>query len=213
MENSDKPFNTLEGQVNLLEEKGIIIQDVDYAKNELMKRGYYSLINGYKNLFLERDENGELLIPHQYTMETKFEDFVNLYEFDKKLRAILYNGLLSYEASLGAEIAYRFSEAFPKEYSYLDINNFNHDDNDTVQVLKTINFIRIDIKDNGIGIDKSEYNDIFKRFYRSEKVDDIEGSGVGLYLTRKILERQGGNIIVSSQKEQGSKFSLFLTKV
>ena len=125
--------------INLLEEKGIIIQDVDYAKNELMKRGYYSLINGYKNLFLERDEKGELLIPHQYTMETKFEDFVNLYEFDKKLRAILYNGLLSYEASLGAEIAYRFSEAFPKEYSYLDINNFNHDDNDTVQVLKTIN--------------------------------------------------------------------------
>ena len=73
--------------------------------------------------------------------------------------------------------------------------------------------IRIDIKDNGIGIDKSEYNNIFKRFYRSEKVDDIEGSGIGLYLSRKILEKQGGNIIVSSQKEQGSKFSLFLTKV
>ena len=45
------------------------------------------------------------------------------------------------------------------------------------------------------------------------KVDDIEGSGIGLYLSRKILEKQGGNIIVSSQKEQGSKFSLFLTKV
>ena len=82
-----------------------------------------------------------------------------------------------------------------------------------VQVSETINFIRIDIKDNGIGIDKSEYNNIFKRFYRSEKVDDIEGSGIGLYLSRKILEKQGGNIIVSSQKEQGSKFSLFLTKV
>lgn len=41
MENSDKPFNTLERQVNLLEEKGIIIQDVDYAKNELMKPSKY----------------------------------------------------------------------------------------------------------------------------------------------------------------------------
>ena len=75
------------------------------------------------------------------------------------------------------------------------------------------NRMTIRIKDNGIGIDKSEYNNIFKRFYRSEKVDDIEGSGIGLYLSRKILEKQGGNIIVSSQKEQGSKFSLFLTKV
>ncbi|UIK34877.1 Abi family protein [Lactobacillus amylovorus] len=138
MENNDRPFRTLEEQVNLLREKGIIIQNINYAKNELMKRGYYSLINGYKSLFLERNENVSPRIPHQYIAGTKFEDFVNLYEFDKKLRAILYNGLLSYEVSLGAELAYRFSEAFPKEYSYLDINNFNHNDDNTVQVLKTI---------------------------------------------------------------------------
>lgn len=82
-----------------------------------------------------------------------------------------------------------------------------------VSLKETINFIRIDIKDNGIGIDKSEFNNIFKRFYRSEKVEEVEGSGVGLYLSRKIIESQGGNIIVSSKIGQGSKFSLFLTKV
>lgn len=82
-----------------------------------------------------------------------------------------------------------------------------------IYVQDAINFIRIDIKDNGIGIDKNEFNNIFKRFYRSEEVQDLEGSGVGLYLSRKILESQGGNIIVSSQKGEGSKFSLFLTKV
>ncbi|XTR38321.1 sensor histidine kinase [Paraclostridium tenue] len=82
-----------------------------------------------------------------------------------------------------------------------------------VSLQETINFIRIDIKDNGIGIDKSEFNNIFKRFYRSEKVEEVEGSGVGLYLSRKIIESQGGNIIVSSKIGRGSKFSLFLTKV
>lgn len=82
-----------------------------------------------------------------------------------------------------------------------------------VSLQETINFIRIDIKDSGIGIDKSEFNNIFKRFYRSEKVEEVEGSGVGLYLSRKIIESQGGNIIVSSKIGQGSKFSLFLTKV
>lgn len=137
MENSDRPFHTLEEQVNLLKGKGIIIQNEDYTKNELMKRGYYSLINGYKNLFLKKNEHGVALIPHQYIIGIRFEDFVNLYEFDKKLRAILYNGLLSYEASLGAELAYRFSESFPENYSYLDINNFNHDEHNTVRVLKT----------------------------------------------------------------------------
>ncbi|GAA0698166.1 HAMP domain-containing sensor histidine kinase [Paraclostridium ghonii] len=82
-----------------------------------------------------------------------------------------------------------------------------------IYVQDVINFIRIDIKDNGIGIDKNEFNNIFKRFYRSEEVQELEGSGVGLYLSRKILESQGGNIIVSSKKDEGSKFSLFLTKV
>lgn len=82
-----------------------------------------------------------------------------------------------------------------------------------IYVQDVINFMRIDIKDNGIGIDKNEFNNIFKRFYRSEEVQELEGSGVGLYLSRKILESQGGNIIVSSQKGEGSKFSLFLTKV
>lgn len=82
-----------------------------------------------------------------------------------------------------------------------------------VSISETINFIRIDIQDDGIGINKSEFNNIFKRFYRNEEVKEIEGSGVGLYLSRKIFEQQGGNIIVSSKKGQGSKFSLFLTKV
>lgn len=73
-------------------------------------------------------------------------------------------------------------------------------------------YIRIDIEDNGIGIEEEEVNNIFKRFYRgnSKIVQASEGSGVGLYLTRKILEEQGGCITVKSQKEIGTVFSLFL---
>lgn len=82
-----------------------------------------------------------------------------------------------------------------------------------VSINDAINFVRIDVEDNGIGIDKEEYNNIFKRFYRSNEVEHVEGSGVGLYLSRKILQAQGGNIIVSSEKNVGSKFSLFLSKV
>ncbi|KPI50212.1 histidine kinase [Clostridioides difficile] len=82
-----------------------------------------------------------------------------------------------------------------------------------ISVEETVNYFKIIIEDNGSGIKKSEFNNIFKRFYRgiSEEVESIEGSGVGLYLSRKILEEQGGNIIVSSKVGVGSKFSLFLT--
>ena len=86
--------------------------------------------------------------------------------------------------------------------------------NINVSIINMEFYCRIDIEDNGIGIPSKEFNDIFKRFFRgsSKIVQKAEGSGVGLYLTRKILEEQGGNIIVDSILGQGTKFSLFLQK-
>ncbi len=71
-------------------------------------------------------------------------------------------------------------------------------------------YIRINFQDEGIGIPKSEYHKIFQRFYRSDSVKTIEGSGVGLYLSRKIIERQNGTIYVRSRTDGkcGSIFSI-----
>lgn len=79
---------------------------------------------------------------------------------------------------------------------------------------ESLNFIKINIEDNGSGIDKNEFNNIFKRFYRGKEHEKkgIEGSGVGLYLTRKIFEDQGGSILVKSKIGSGSKFTLMLPK-
>lgn len=71
-------------------------------------------------------------------------------------------------------------------------------------------FTAIDILDTGIGIKESEINNIFKRFYRGDKVSQCEGVGIGLYLTRKIISSQGGYIKVKSQINKGSVFSVFL---
>ena len=73
-------------------------------------------------------------------------------------------------------------------------------------------FVRIDIADTGCGIREEELPKIFMRFYRSELVKDEEGDGIGLYLTREILQEQGGYIKVSSVYGQGSKFSIYLPK-
>lgn len=79
-----------------------------------------------------------------------------------------------------------------------------------ISVKKYEMFTRIDIADTGIGIHESEYARIFKRFYRSESVAQYEGVGIGLYLTRRILEAQGGYIKVKSELNKGSIFSVFL---
>ena len=66
------------------------------------------------------------------------------------------------------------------------------------------------IRDNGIGIDKEEQLKIFKRFYRCREADSIEGSGIGLYLSKLIMEKQRGYITVDSSKGAGSCFNLYL---
>lgn len=73
-------------------------------------------------------------------------------------------------------------------------------------------FIRIDIGDNGIGIAEEETPKIFTRFYRAQTVLDNEGVGIGLYLAREIIAKQGGYIKVKSELGKGSVFSVFLPK-
>lgn len=71
-------------------------------------------------------------------------------------------------------------------------------------------FTEIRITDEGIGIKKAEQTDIFKRFYRSKEVEQKEGSGIGLYLCRLILEQEKGYLTVVSEYGKGSSFSVFL---
>ena len=71
-------------------------------------------------------------------------------------------------------------------------------------------YSRIRIIDQGIGIAPEEYNQIFKRFYRSKQVEQLEGSGLGLYLAQLIIIQEGGYITVSSEQGKGSSFFVYL---
>lgn len=71
-------------------------------------------------------------------------------------------------------------------------------------------YVKIDISDTGIGIPEQHQGTIFKRFYREDSVHDAPGIGIGLYLTREIITRQGGFIRVASEVGSGSTFSVFL---
>lgn len=73
-------------------------------------------------------------------------------------------------------------------------------------------FTRIDIIDTGIGIFAEDINNIFKRFYRCREVSEVEGIGIGLYLTNEIITKQGGYIKVKSEKGKGTTFSVFLQR-
>ncbi len=79
----------------------------------------------------------------------------------------------------------------------------------TVSVQQYELFCRIDITDTGIGITEEEQPHVFERFYRSPRVAQQEGVGIGLYLTRRIISEEGGYIKLRS-RETGTTFSVFL---
>ena len=72
------------------------------------------------------------------------------------------------------------------------------------------NFSCVSVKDNGIGIDQNDLNKIFDPFYRSEnaKVQKIEGTGLGLPIVKHIIEAHKGKILIESNPEKGSTFTL-----
>ncbi len=73
-------------------------------------------------------------------------------------------------------------------------------------------YTRISVSDSGMGIPEDELPRIFGRFYRGQDVSEQSGVGIGLYLSRQIIESQDGYITAKSAKDKGSTFNIFLPK-
>lgn len=82
----------------------------------------------------------------------------------------------------------------------------------SIETTETQNFACISVSDQGEGISEEEIPLIFKRFYRGKNVSRVEGVGIGLYLSRQLVEEQSGYIKVVSKIGEGSCFKIYLPK-
>jgi len=75
--------------------------------------------------------------------------------------------------------------------------------------------IKVSISDTGIGIPKESIPKIFEKFYRAENAQKVEpnGNGLGLYITKNIIEKHGGKIYVESQLKRGTTFWFTIPKI
>jgi PAS domain S-box-containing protein len=69
------------------------------------------------------------------------------------------------------------------------------------------------IEDNGIGISEKDIPSIFQRFFRSDQVSDIPGTGLGLPIAEELIECHNGEVYVESEHGKGTIFYFFLPRI
>lgn len=131
----EKDFKTIEEQIKILKARGIIIND-ENAKIILEENNYYYLINGYKDLFINKNSKIE-----KYREQVKLEEIFALYKFDSELRINLLRDILIVERRLDTYIAYEFSKVYGNK-EYLIESNFNNNKNNNYKITNLITNIR-----------------------------------------------------------------------
>ena len=84
----------------------------------------------------------------------------------------------------------------------------SHADKIEISLSKQGNSMRILLRDNGIGIEKEDLKHIFDRLYKCDKGRSENGSGLGLSITRQLVEKMNGTITADSVKGKGTEFIL-----
>lgn len=113
-------FLNYDEQINkLINEKDLIVKDREYAISMLKQISYFSLIGGYKNIFINPTVK-------KYKRGVEFEEIVSLYRFDENLRSVFLKYILKFERKLHSVISYQFTSTYGENQNYyLDKNNFS----------------------------------------------------------------------------------------
>ena len=83
----NKIFKTLDEQVNILKDKGLIVEDDNLAKEILLRENYF-FINGYRFLFFKSKEDRKFIVG------STFRELYAVFNFDRQVRNIIFKNLL-----------------------------------------------------------------------------------------------------------------------
>ncbi len=138
-----KEFKTLDEQIEILKNRGLVINDIDGTKRLLLRENYF-FINGYRHIFL-KNRNG-----NEFIKGTTFEELHAVFQFDRNFRNILFKNLLIVENNLKSILSYCLSKKYGiKEKDYLKPSNFSQDIKKIRQVNDVLSKIKRQIKLNG----------------------------------------------------------------
>ncbi len=139
-----KSFKTIDEQIEILKNKGLVIDDIDFVKDILMRENYF-FVSGYRHLFL-RSKKDRTFLPN-----TNFRELYAMFNFDRQIRNIIFKNLLIVENNLKSIISYQLSKKYGfREKDYLKTSNFNNSKEKTKQVNDLIKKMKRQIRVNGM---------------------------------------------------------------
>ena len=138
-----KEFKSLQEQIDLYIERGMIINDTNYTKNVLLRENYFFL-NGYRHLFIKDEKS------NTYKKGTTFEELYSLFLFDRSFRNVIFKYILVIENNLKSIMSYELSKKYGyREKEYLKSKNFTQDPTKSAQVNDLIHKMKRQIRING----------------------------------------------------------------
>lgn len=137
-----KQFKTIDEQVDILKDKGLIINDEEKTKKILLRENYF-FINGYRHVFMRPADD------KRFIEGATFDELYALFSFDRNLRNIMFKYLLIVENNLKSIFSYHLSSKYGyKEKDYLKISNFTTNISKHRQVADVINKMKRQIRVN-----------------------------------------------------------------
>ena len=131
-----KSYKNTKELIDIIQNKGIAIDDSDYVKEKIEKYGFYNVINTYREPFRR---NGS------YLPNVNFNEIFALFEFDLNIKSLL----LKYTLEIEIIIKNRLSDCLGNNYGledYLNIDNFNRNNKTDILIIELINKINDEIK-------------------------------------------------------------------
>lgn len=135
-----KEYKTNEELIDYLSSKGVVIADKEDALKKIERYTYYSIVNSYKSIFKDKNNN--------YINDVSFDEICALFEFDKNLKNILLKFCLEIETVIKSAMANQISKVYGVK-DYLNTSNWDNSiDDDIKEILfeKINNEIKKDYK-------------------------------------------------------------------
>lgn len=198
--------SVIEMEDNLSEESKDVLNDLVNSTNSLL-----DVCNGIINVSQIESGNVDILISG-YNPKEVIEDIINL---NKKRLTNKDVEIVSNYSEL-PDVVYGDKDKVKQIVSNLLSNAIKYTDKGKIEVSVSSSVkkdkcdIEIVVKDTGKGISEENIDLIFNKFGKLEKNSDTLGLGLGLFITKNLVNILGGNICVTSELGKGSEFKVFL---